>query len=193
MEKVFSYRKNSTILDSFISSAGLGDCLFLYEKLSDQVGWIFYTKLHIFGCNNGICDTIYFTDGEEYVKEKQNAKNNNNNVNDHVSEDDSDDDMPALEKRLDMPLTYDGQEEEENDLHGDCKPLDPNTDLEQLRADLDRELDDYARDRDIIRLKIGDRRLVEIDIEGDIDSDLERNSAKRLIADFMMHLGRSHM
>ena len=105
----------------------------MYEKLSDQVGCIFYTRLHIFGCNNGICDTIYFTDGEEYVKEKQNAKNSN----DHVSEDDSDDDMPALEKRLDMPLTYNGQEEEENNLHGDCKPLDPNTDLEKLKNELD--------------------------------------------------------
>ena len=128
MEKVFSYRKNSQILDSFVSYSDT--CIFLYEKLSNSDGCIFYTKMHIFDGDKCRHVAIQFTDGEEYVKEKAAE-------NDDDSDDDCSDMCPALEKRLDMPLTYNGQEEEENNLHGDCKPLDPNTDLEKLKNELD--------------------------------------------------------
>lgn len=131
-EKYLSYRTNAKILETFIGETDL--FVFIYEKLRDSTGDIFYMRIHISGPDNKYAckEKIWGIEEKDYLEAKKPLQT-----------------LP-IEKRLDMPLSYEGQECFEDDLRGDCQPLEPNTDLEELKDTLDKELDEYAKERDEI-------------------------------------------
>lgn len=140
-----AYREGARILETFI----LDDCVFafLYEKLENREGAIFHMRLCISGPDDEYeChEKIACVDEREYLIAKASV------------------DGETVDFRLNSPLpdgdVSEDQPGDENGTRGDCEPLDPNTDLEELKGILDREMDEYAKERDrILKEKVVSHR-----------------------------------